>query len=60
MIWGGISYEGKTELKFVRGRLNAARYCADIILPAVVPYIHNGSADVFQQDNARCHTALYT
>jgi len=60
MIWGGISYEGKTELTIVRGRPNAARYCADIILPAVVPYIHNGNADVFQQDNACCHTALYT
>ena len=34
MILGGISYEGKTELNIVRGRLNAARYCADIILPA--------------------------
>jgi hypothetical protein len=32
MIWSGISYEGKTELKIVRGRLNAAPYCDDIIL----------------------------
>ena len=60
MIRGGIWYEGKTELKIGRGRLNAARDCVDIILPAVVPYIHNGNPDFFQQDNARCHTALYT
>jgi len=49
MIWGGISYDGKTELKIVRGRLKAARYCADIILPAVVPYIHDGTDDVFSR-----------
>ena len=51
MLWGGVYYEGKTELKNVRERLNAARYCAATILPAVVSYIHNGNADVFQQDN---------
>jgi len=35
MIMGGISHEGKTELKIIRGRLTATRYCADIILSAV-------------------------
>ena len=56
MIWGGISYEGKTELKIVQGRLNTARYCADIILPAVVPDIHNGTDDVFQHVVIRLFT----
>jgi len=49
MVWGRISLEGKTELTIVRGRLNAANYCADIILPAVVPCIHSGNADVFSR-----------
>ena len=60
MIWGGISYNGKTDLRTVRGNLNAVRYCADIITPVIVPYIANGNADVLQQDNARCHTARHT
>jgi len=34
MVRGRISYEGKTELTIVQGRLNAARYCADNILAA--------------------------
>jgi hypothetical protein len=57
MIWGGISYNGKTELKTIRGVLNAAHYCAEIVIPVIVPYVANGNADVLQQDNARCHTA---
>jgi len=60
MIWGGISHQGKTELVTVQNRLNAARNCQEIILPIVVPYKQNGNADVFQQDNARCHTAGHT
>ena len=60
MICGGISYNGKTDLRTVRGNLNAVRYCADIITPVIVPYIANGNADVLQQDNARCHTAGHT
>jgi len=49
MVWGRISYEGKTDLKIDWGPLNAARCCAVIILTAVVPYIHNGNADVFSR-----------
>lgn len=60
MVWGGISHSGKTELITIRGNLNAVRYCNEVIVPAVVPYIANNHADVLQQDNARCHTARYT
>ena len=60
MIWGGISYNGKTDLRTVRGNLYAVRYCADIITPVIVPYIANRNADVLQQDNVRCHTARHT
>jgi len=60
MLWGGISYEGKTEMKIVRGRRNSARYCAAIILPAVVPYIHNGNADVFSRIITLSFCSLHT
>jgi uncharacterized protein (UPF0297 family) len=60
MIGGGISYNGKTDLKTIRGILNAAHYCAEIVIAVIVPYIVNGKAYVLQQNNARCHTALHT
>ena len=39
MVWGGIllSHSGKTELVTVNGRLNARRYCDEIIIPVVIP-----------------------
>ena len=60
MIWGGISYAGKTDLITTHGNLNAVRYCNQIVVPGIVPYIQNGNADVLQQDNARCHIARHT
>ena len=37
MIWGGIlvCHCGQTELVTVNGRLNACRYCDEIIIPFV-------------------------
>ena len=60
MIWGGISYAGKTDLITIRDNLNAVRYCNQVVVPAIVPYIQNGNVDVLQQDNARCHIARHT
>lgn len=60
MIWGGISYQGKTELVTVNGTLNSVRYCNEIIRPVVHPYIRDRHADTLQQDNARPHVARYT
>ena len=60
MIWGGNSYQGKTELVTLQNRLNAARYFDEIILPIVVPYKQNSNAVVFQQDDKQCHIARHT
>lgn len=58
MFWGGISSAGKTQLVRVNGNLNAQRYINDIIVPHVHPYAQRvGNNFVFQQDNARAHTA---
>lgn len=61
MVWGGISYHGKTNLVVIRGNLTAQQYVNDVLRPVVVPYVnaHNGRV-VFQQDNARPHTARVT
>lgn len=66
MFWGGISYDGRTELVFVpsggRGRgLNAGRYITEILEMHVVPY--KGMFDeefILMQDNAPCHIARDT
>jgi hypothetical protein len=57
MIWGGI---------FITARQNSkqygvtASYCAEIVIPVIVPYIVNCNADVLQHYKARCHTAGHT
>ena len=75
MIWGGISYFGKTNLVFINRRglgaqghngrqrqqgLTAQRYVNEIIRPVVQPYIARHQGMTLQQDNARPHTARVT
>ena len=61
-IWGGmlVCHSGKTELVTVNGRLNARRYCDEIIIPVVIPVLERGKADILQQNNARCHVVRHT
>ena len=56
MVWGGISAEHRTPLVEIEGNLTARRYCDEILVPHVLPYIdvHDG---LFQHDNARPHVA---
>ena len=61
MVWGGINHQGKTDLVVIRGNLNAQGYIIDVLRPVVVPFINNRNGPViFQQDNARPHTARVT
>ena len=60
MVWGGISHRAKTDLVTVHGNLNAMRYCNEIVQPALLPFLRQGHATIFQQDNARCHVARHT
>lgn len=61
MVWGGISGQGKTDLVVVDGNLNAQRYIDQILRPVLLPFLqqHNNRT-LFQQDNARPHTARIT
>ena len=56
MVWAGIHHTGKTDLHFIQGNLNGARYRDEILRPIVVPHVHRNDL-LFQQDNAPCHTA---
>ena len=57
---GGISHRAKTDLVTVHGNLNAMRYCNEIVQPVLLPFLRQGHATIFQQDNARCHVARHT
>ncbi|MES9884633.1 MAG: transposase [Sedimenticola sp.] len=60
MIWGGICHRAKTDVVTVAGNLNVVRYCDEIIRPVVVPFLRRRHAQIFQQDNARPHSARLT
>lgn len=57
MVWGGICHRGKTQLVTIPGTLTAARYCDEVLVPVVVPFLQEGNTNIFQQDNARPHVA---
>ena len=58
MVWAGIFYDGRTQLKIVQGILNVVKYRDDILDPIVLPFLQQRSFDhVCQHDNARCHVA---
>ncbi|GFV97509.1 transposable element Tcb1 transposase [Trichonephila clavipes] len=54
MVWGAIAYDSRSTSIVMRGTLTGQRYVDDILRPHVGPFL-NGF--VFQQDNARPHTA---
>ena len=58
-VWGAISNTDRSQLVWVQGNLTAAQYIQDILQPHVLPLIGTPGA-VFQQDNARPHTARIT
>ena len=58
-VWGAISNTGRSQLVQVQGNLTAAQYIQDILQPHVLPLMGTPGA-VFQQDNARPHTARIT
>lgn len=58
MVWDGITYQERTELKIIVGNLNASRYRDEILAPVVLQFLRRHRFNhVFQQDNARCHVA---
>ena len=60
IVSGGFHFRGKTNLVVVRQKMNAQRYCIDILRPVVIPFMNGHYGFVFQQDNARPHTARLT
>ncbi len=56
MVWAGVCYGQRTQVRFIDGILNAQRYRDEILRPIVVPFIHDHHL-MLQHDNARPHVA---
>ncbi|GFW21672.1 DDE_3 domain-containing protein [Trichonephila clavipes] len=57
MVWGAITYDSRSTLIVMRGTLTCQRYVDDILRPHVGPFLNGLPGAIFQQDNARLHTA---
>ncbi|GFV05557.1 transposable element Tcb1 transposase [Trichonephila clavipes] len=57
MVWGSIVYDSRSTLIETRRTLTGQRYVDDILRPHVGPFLNGLPGAIFQQDNARPHTA---
>ncbi|GFV22654.1 transposable element Tcb2 transposase [Trichonephila clavipes] len=57
MVWEVIAYDSRSTLIVMRGTLTDQRYVDDILRPHVGPFLNGLPGAIFQQDNARPHTA---
>ncbi|GFW63491.1 transposable element Tcb1 transposase [Trichonephila clavipes] len=57
MVWEAIAYDSRSTLFVIRGTLTDQRYNDDILRPHVGPFPNGLPKAIFQQDNARQHTA---
>ena len=61
MVWGAINCSFRAHLLIIHGNLTARRYVDEILRPELVPLLRRQrNPMVFQQDNARPHTARLT
>ncbi|GFV76563.1 transposable element Tc1 transposase [Trichonephila clavipes] len=56
-VWGAISWDTRSSLVVLQGILTAPRYVDDILTPIVLPMLSSRPGAIYQQDNARPHTA---
>ncbi|GFT19594.1 transposable element Tcb2 transposase [Trichonephila clavipes] len=57
MVWGAIAYDNRSPFIVIRGTLTGQRYVDDIHRPHVGSFLNGLPGAIFQQDNARPHTA---
>ncbi|UYV68823.1 GPRMGL2 [Cordylochernes scorpioides] len=57
MDWGAIAYDSRSPLLRIQGTMTAQRYLDDVLRPVTLPYLQGVPNALYQQDNARPHTA---
>ncbi|UYV84139.1 hypothetical protein LAZ67_X001302 [Cordylochernes scorpioides] len=57
MVWGAIAYDSRSPLFRIQGPMTAQRYVDDVLRPVTLPYLQGVPNALYQQDNARPHTA---
>ena len=57
MVWGAIAYNSVSPLVRIRGTMTAQRYVDNVLRPVAIPYLQGLPNAIFQQDNARPHSA---
>ncbi|UYV85064.1 hypothetical protein LAZ67_X004439 [Cordylochernes scorpioides] len=57
MVWGAIAYDSRSPLLRIQGTMTAQRYVDDVLLTVTLPYLQGVPNALYQQDNARPHTA---
>ncbi|GFT75645.1 transposable element Tcb1 transposase [Trichonephila clavipes] len=57
MVWGTIAYDSRSTLIVIRGTLTGQRYVDGILRPHVGHFLNGLPGAIFQQNNARPHTA---
>ncbi|GFX47886.1 DDE_3 domain-containing protein [Trichonephila clavipes] len=57
MVCGAIAYDSRSTLIGMRATLTGQRYVDDILRPHVGPFLNGLPGAIFEQDNARPHTA---
>ncbi|GFY35714.1 transposable element Tcb2 transposase [Trichonephila clavipes] len=57
MVWRAIAYDSRSTLTVMRGTLEGQLYVNDIFRPHVGSFLNGLPEAIFQQDNARPHTA---
>ncbi|GFT78124.1 transposable element Tc1 transposase [Trichonephila clavipes] len=57
VVWGAISYHGRSNLQRIEGNLNSNTYVREVLQPEVVPFLEGIPGAIFQLDNARPHVA---
>ncbi|UYV77407.1 hypothetical protein LAZ67_15000907, partial [Cordylochernes scorpioides] len=57
MVWGAIAYDSRSPLLRIQGTMTAQRYVDDVLRPVTLPYLQGVSNALYQQENARPHTA---
>ncbi|GFS67646.1 transposable element Tcb1 transposase [Trichonephila clavipes] len=57
MVWGVIAYNTQSPLVLIPGTMTTQRYVHDILQQHVLPLMQRLPGAIFQQDNARHHTA---